>query len=253
MQNDLITQCFYIPEREVLFVSADMSNFLIDYYLHIKQHVKHLKPEDDAKLKELIGCFAIHLALRPATESHAWTLHMMAHAPFSLFVTGDAEKRYIAGHVLYDEIRHTDVNMMHAQVIRKNESSKSSVQSEHSEPNKIVEHFYSQSEQLPIRFHISTTSDNIYAVAAMPGYDSEWFESADIRALSGEYSSSRPNMRTCAFRFFCDCSPEKLIPFFRTIDEKTLDELYGNDKELIISCPRCGKAFQLKRTDLILS
>jgi redox-regulated HSP33 family molecular chaperone len=54
-------------------------------------------------------------------------------------------------------------------------------------------------------------------------------------------------VRTCHFAFKCDCSPDKLAPFFRSLDDAALDELYGGDTELSITCPRCGRGFSLPR------
>jgi redox-regulated HSP33 family molecular chaperone len=60
----------------------------------------------------------------------------------------------------------------------------------------------------------------------------------------------KTEMRRCAFSFKCDCSPEKLLPFFRALAPEALHDLYGDDEALQITCPRCGKQFPIARSDL---
>jgi redox-regulated HSP33 family molecular chaperone len=57
-------------------------------------------------------------------------------------------------------------------------------------------------------------------------------------------------MRTCSFEFRCDCSVDKLLPFFRSLTDEAITDLYGEDEELIINCPRCGRYFALAREDI---
>jgi molecular chaperone Hsp33 len=251
MNNFLVTHSDYFPGREVLFLQLDMSNYLIDYYIHVGTHVGNLDPAHDEKLKQLIACFALHLTIHPPDESHAWTLHLHAEKPYSLFVTGSASGGFIVGHVLSDDIRHTDVNTFHAQVKRiHGESSRSSVQCEYSDVAKIVQHYYAQSEQLPIRIELSKDSDTALALAAMPAYQEKWFNRISLSKLATEDTSPRKHIKSCQFAFNCDCSPDKLLPFLRAIGEDGITELYGEDVELVVTCPRCGRAFVVARDDL---
>lgn len=251
MQNLLKTTSIYVPGREVLCISVDLSDYLIDYYIHAGKLNESVDPEHDQKLKELIACFAAHLTLQPASTSHAWTLHLHAEKPFSLFVTGSVDTQYIVGHVLARDIRHTDVNTLHAQVIRNGESGVSAIQSESSEISQIVEHFYQMSEQLPVRIRIAPDSDTTQMLAAMPGHDRQWSEEVSFEEAFAEAESGKL-MRRCGFEFNCDCSPEKLVPFFRTIEASEIEALFGDDDSLIVTCPRCGRHFPITRDDLKL-
>ncbi len=251
MENSLVTKSEYLPAREVLSLQLDMSQYLLDYYVHMGQHVGSMEKEHDDNLKTLIVCFAFHLTVRPPGETHAWTLHLHAETPYSLFVTGSAENNFIVGHVLSENIRHTDVNTLHAQISRsQGEASKSSVQCESSKITDIVEHYYLQSEQLPIRISLSQNTDTAVAIAAMPEYDTEWFAALDINTLAELKNEKRKDIKSCMFQFSCDCSPDKLLPFLRSISDEELEELYGNDEELTVNCPRCGRYFLISRNTL---
>lgn len=235
-----------------------MGEYLIDYYLHRKEYAPHTLPEHDTKLKELIACFAIHLTSRSAIETHAWTVHILAEQPYSLFVTGstgDQDTRgifhgYIVGHVLTDNIRHADVNAIHAQVTSRGNTHRSLVQCDSSDIPRMVEQYYDQSEQHPMRILLSTTSDTAIGLIGLPESDEDWIRSADLSVVNSALDIEKSPLSACAFDFTCDCSPEKLIPFFRSLSEESLQDLYGEDEILQVSCPRCGKQFPVRRAEL---
>lgn len=257
MPSGLVAISEYIPKREGLLIRVDMSDYLIDYYLHRKDVAPHTRPEHDEKLKELIACFAIHLSARTSRETHAWTVHIVADEPYSLFVTGNTgdidqsgvAKGYIVGHILTDHIRHTDVNSIHAQFSNRGQAFTSMVRCDTPEIPRMVEQFYAQSEQHPLRIEMSDCSDTAIGLVALPEYDEEWIASVEIQHAANSSEVVRSPMRTCEFSFSCDCSPDKLIPFFRSLSQASLEELYGEDEELQITCPRCGRQFEIKRTE----
>jgi len=259
ISNPLTSGTDYLPGPEALLIRVDMSDYLIDYYLHRRHFNANTTPEQDDKLKELIACFAIHLGARPPAEEHAWTVHLVASEPYSLFVTGstgvlDSSGRgrgVIVGNVLTENIRHTDVNSLHAQFTGKDGAIfKSYVRSDSGEISEMIEFFYKQSEQHPLRIHYSRTSDRSIGLAALPDWDRTWFESVDLEQFAASSEIPMKRMRNCNFDFRCDCSPEKLLPFFRSLSDEAVEDLYGADKELLITCPRCGKHFTIDRAQL---
>lgn len=258
MSTGLVAVSEYIPKREALFVKVDMSDYLIDYYLHRKEHAPDTHHEHDVKLKDLIACFAVHLAARTAREVHAWTVHLAGATPYSLFVTGSTgdmddagvARGFIVGNVLTDNIRETKVNAIHAQFTNRGRTFNSMVQCDSADIPRMVEQFYEQSEQYPLRIQLSDDSDTALGVVALPEYDDEWIRAVGFEELSSSDAIERSHMRTCQFEFRCDCSPQKLIPFFQAMTPGDLEELYGDDQELDITCPRCGKHFSVSRSDL---
>ena len=238
----------YLPEKNVLVVESDISNFLIDYYIHLKNSNQKPSVEKDDKLKELFSCLACHLCIRPPEETVAFTLHMHAEQPYSLFASGSAKQEFIVGHVIEENIRHTDINMFHVQTIKAGNSYTSAVRCETEEIKEMFESYYKQSEQLPAKIFFIKNSDKAIAIAAMPDYDQEWFDSIGSQYPSEEIEKlNQSPMRTYVFNYKCDCSPEKLLPYFKTLNEEKIDELYGEDSELIIGCPRCGRKFAMGR------
>jgi hypothetical protein len=259
MAYELKATSDYLREQEVFLIHIEMSEYLLDYYHQRRELAAITNRLHDEKLKDLIACFAIHLTARTALETHAWTLHIVDEQPYSLFVTGSTgelgedgvAKGFLVGHILTEHIRHSDTNAIHAQCIHRGKTFRSYVPCESSKISSMVETFYHQSEQRPIRIKISETSDTAVAIAALPGFDPDWFFSVDIDQLVAESPTlDKTRMRHCHFTFTCDCSPEKLVPFFNTLGAAGLAELYGDDEELVISCPRCGRKFRVHRDSL---
>jgi redox-regulated HSP33 family molecular chaperone len=114
----------------------------------------------------------------------------------------------------------------------------------------MVKQFYDHSEGYPMRLHLSQTSDTAIGLVALPEFDAEWIMSVDLEELVASSEVQKSPMRTCHFAFSCDCSPAKLLPFFRAMSVDDLEELYGNDSELLITCPRCGRQFAIARDEL---
>ena len=112
----------------------------------------------------------------------------------------------------------------------------------------MVEQFYTQSEQHPLKIVMSDTSDTALGLVALPEYDEEWMAAANVEAIAAGEDVQLTPMRTVSFAFACECSSEKLIPFFRTLTQDALSDLYGADSELLITCPRCGKKFEIERS-----
>ncbi len=258
MSQGLVAASEYIPKREALLVKVDCSDYLIDYYLHRRTYAPDTDPSHDAKLKDLITCFAIHLSARTGQETHAWTVHLVAETPYSLFVTGNTglidesgiARGFIVGHILTDHIRHTDVNSIHAQFTHRGSTFNSMVRCDTNDIPRMVEQFYAQSEQYPLRIELSATSDTALGLVALPEHDEAWIQSVNLAGLASSQEVPRSPMRTVHFAFACDCSPEKLLPFFRGMSPESLNELYGDDSELQITCPRCGKQFGVARSEI---
>ena len=183
----------------------------------------------------------------------AWTLLMRSSEPYSLFVTASPAEKMLVGQVIVDNIRHTDVNIFHAQMSgKKGEVSNSSVLCQSTDVEKMVEEYYQQSEQLPLKVSLLRDSDMALALVGMPEVDLGWFEENEPEEIYTNLSDfSHKLMKQCEFSYFCNCSPEKLLPFLKKIPKVELEELYGDDPKIVVNCPRCGKNFEMSREELL--
>ena len=252
MENALSSTSYYFPDKKALLLHSDLSEFFIDYYLNLKENNTQLSPRHDEQLKLLLACLSLHLTMRSPTETFAWTVHLQSEKPYSLFATGNSTGEYLVGQVLTDNIRHTDMSILHSQVSRKSgEASKSIVKSENNTVLGLFQEFYLQSEQLSLHLACLENSDQAFALVAMPGYDKDWFGTESPTDVWESLESRQyKKMKECQFYFHCNCSAERLLPYLRTIDNLTLEELFDGSDTLQANCPRCGKMFWISRKEL---
>ncbi|MCB0344716.1 MAG: Hsp33 family molecular chaperone HslO [Bdellovibrionales bacterium] len=247
--NELRVISRYIRKYDCLLVDCDMSDYLIDYYLNAKEMGIKIEAEHDEQLKRYLACLAMHLTTRPAGETIAWTVHLPSEEPYTIFLTGSSSESYLIGRVIYENVAATNSYILHSQVVREvGDASKSLVQGLDASTKSMVENFYRQSEQVAVKVAFIENSDKAAMLVATPGHDEEWFEQADPAKVIGEITNfDHRVMRTAGFRFACNCSAEKLLPFFQSIDRETLADLYQDDQVLTIDCPRCGRSFEIEK------
>lgn len=259
MKYPLKTTSEFIKDKNIFLVQLDMSQYLLEYYVHRNDLSDDITRELDEELKDLIACFAIHLTAGIGFDSHAWTVSRVSEHPYSLFVTGAVtslgsdgiSSGYIVGNILTQNIRHTDINALHANTISNGKQSSSYISTEADTVTNIAHAFFQQSEQRPIRIKISENSDTAVGIVALPDFNPAWFEEVDLDSfLIESKNADKTAMRRCEFSFTCNCSPEKLIPFIRSLSKKEITDLYKDDQELLINCPRCGKNFVIKRSQI---
>lgn len=252
MSQFLLTQSFYLPQQQCLLLHANLSDFLIDFYLNLQEKGLAPSAKQVEQLKDLFAYLSLHLASRAPDETVAWTVHMQGDPPYSLFATGCSADGYLIGQIITDDIRETDTTLFHSQVSRpQGESRRSVVMHDGTELADAVAAFYRESEQTQMTFHISADSDEAFALAAMPDYDTQWFSEAEPRKVFEQRDQLQAKLlKENRFEFRCDCSVEKLLPFFETIDDATLEDIYGDSPSVTVQCPRCAKTFDILRSTL---
>lgn len=236
-----------------MLVHCNFADFLIDYYIDRKQKQDQDSPERNQKLLQLMAGAALHITVRSPEESVAWTLLLQDEQPYSVFVTASPSENILVGQILTENIRHTDINIFHSQISRsKGKVSNSSIRCEVDDIELMVETFYEKSEQLPLKASLLRDNDDAIILVGMPQVDMGWFEQNEPAQVFDELESYSPKlMKQCNFRFACNCSAEKLLPYLRAVSKEQLEELYGDDENIVVNCPRCGKNFGIKRTMLI--
>ncbi len=242
-------ESIFIRERNCLLLRADFSPIFTDYYLHLMD-IGERHPENlDSPLKDLLAILTLHLTARPWAETIAWTANLRAPR-VNFFATGSPTHEYITGRLFTKDVREPDRNFLYSQTTQAGmEPRRSTIEVPDANPLKWIEHFYDQSEQRPGKaFHLH---DDTYAlVTAQPDFDEEWFEGLDGDTVSKitevELTKALENRK---FKFSCGCSLERIIPTLGAWKDKP-EELFGDQKEIKVQCPRCAKTYQISRDSL---
>ncbi len=237
----------FVRHRNALLLRGQFTPLYTDYYLHLMQHGIRHPAELDQMLKDALTVLVLHLVARPWAESLAWTANLRAPR-INLFVTGGSTEEAIAGRIFTEDIREPDRNFLYSQTTSPNlsEPRTSMLEIVGKDPFAWISQFYEQSEQRPARaFRLD--DENFALIAAQPDCDVEWFDALDETAVSKiDTTEETTLLETRRFRFECGCTLEKILPILGGWKNR-LDDLFGEQDEISIQCPRCAAKYLVTR------
>ena len=242
-------ESIFVRHRNCLLVRAQFTPIFTDYYLHLLEHKLRYETKMDATLKDLLAVLTLHLTARPWAETIAWTVNLRAPR-VNYFVTGSSTFENITGRLFTKDIREPDRNMFYSQTsVSGQEPRTTTLDLATNDPIDWIEHFYQQSEQRPAKcFRLD--NENYALLVAQPDYDEEWFEEVDAAKVVDITEVEQTKMlETRKFYFNCGCSKERILPTLASWRSR-LDELFLDDQEITVNCPRCGSHYHVSRDDL---
>lgn len=247
-------RCYFVRNRNALAVRADFGTLFRDYYLHLMQHEIKYGETLDTALKEALVGLSLHLASRPRTEAHAWTLSWQDPL-YNLFVTGSNQFGNVTGRIFTDDVRKRERNLFYSQITGNDSPTRmSTIEPESQNIFEIVEQYYLNSEQRPARIFRYDTEDFVM-VTAQPDCDMEWFHAqTDESIREMDQTEVLSLLETRSYTFDCGCSLFKLLPVLGDLSEESKEEVFGDDESepTVITCPRCGARYLLTREMLDL-
>ncbi len=231
---------YFVRGRNALVARADFEPLYIDYYLHHADNGIKYSMAHDQMLKETLAAFTLHLASRPQDEACGWTLNF--HNPLvNLFVTGNSRPGQVAGRIFTEDVRDFGKNIFISQVTRHGGAPRQSmVEFSGNDVFKTVEDYYQQSEQRPARLFRQEDED-IVMISSQPDCDEAWLSSLtaeDVRTLDQKETLSLLERRSYIWE--CGCSVDRLYPVLAKLSATDVDDVFGNEEIITLTCPRCG-------------
>jgi molecular chaperone Hsp33 len=248
--GDVTVGTWFVRERNALLARASFSEIYLEYYLHQGQHGYQHVPAHDQLIKDAIAALTLHCASRPWNETWAWTIHW--HEPLlNLFVTGDNHHGTVVGQLFEENVKDDDRNLFVAVVARQNrEPRKSATDFTGTDIFRIVEQFYTQSEQRPVRY-FRCEEEEIVMISAQPGCDVEWLASLDPSAVRElDQLEALGPLEQRAYRWECGCTHERMLAVLVPLLRDDPDALFLGEPTLRMSCPRCGARHTITREAL---
>lgn len=241
-------EAIFVRHRNALWVRGSFTGMFTDYYIHLmEQKVRH-KPELDLMLKELLVMLSLYLTTRPWAETTAWTVNLRAPL-VNVFATGGCLDESITGRLFTEDVREPDRNFFYSQTTapKWDTSRLSSMEMTSRNPLDWFESFYHQSEQRPGRaFHMG--GDDYSVLVAQPDCDLDWFHGLDLDALKNiESCEETMLLEVRRIRFHCGCNLAKILPLLASW-HKRMDELFGEQDEISVQCPRCAANYRVSRS-----
>jgi len=235
---------YFVRGRNALLARADFEPLYIDYYLHLAEHGLRYSGAQDLMLKETLAAFTLHLASRPQDQGSGWTMNF--HEPrMNLFVTGSSRPGMVAGRIFTEDVRDFGKNLLVAQITQPGSTAQQSmVDFQGTDIFKIVEEYYSQSEQRLCRL-FRYTDEDIVMISAQPDCDEAWLAALtveDVRKL--DESETLSLLETRQYVWECGCSIDRLFPLLAKLGDEDLDYTFGADEIITLTCPRCGSRYR---------
>ena len=238
--------CRFIRGRNALLCAADFGPVFMDLYLHLGQTNVVLAQGMDEKLKMLLAVLTLHAAASPRAVTCAWTVHLEERGA-NLFAVAENPAGIVTGQAFARQVRAVGGNVLHAETASaEGLRRRSSV--EFAGENLLVaaERYYAGSEQRPGRY-FALGGDAFALLVAQPDCDTAWLASVggeEIRMLSED--GSKP-LETRVYRLACGCTVEKIAAAIGPALRGDLDEIFGEDTHIRVSCPRCGTKHEIAR------
>ena len=236
----------FVRHRNVLMIRGGFPPIYTDYYLHLMQHGLRYPEHFDTTLKDAMAMLTLHLVARPWAETIAWTVNIRTPR-VNLFTTGSSLHQQITGRCFIEDIRETDRSIFYSQTtVPDEESRRSSLEVDSTDPLEWTEKLYRHSEQRPGRA-FRLPDETFVLLAAQPGYDEQWFTSVDTPDIARlEQTEETRLLEIRRFRWDCGCDLDRVLPALGTWRDKP-EELFQGQEEITIQCPRCAAKFAVTR------
>lgn len=241
---------YFVRGRNALVTRGQFGPLFVDYYLHAADHGLRLAESLDGIMKEALVCMALHLAAKPRTEEHAWTVNFH-HPRANFFVTGDNRVSTIAGRCFTENVLVREQQLFYAQQLKANAPlHQSTVEFAGGSFLRAAEQYYTQSEQRPARFFEFGDEDYVM-ISAQPQCDVDWLMALtpeSIRLLDQNEELSL--LETRGYRWECGCTVEKLYNALLPHARRDMDSIFAGEEVLKATCPRCGQRYFIDREQL---
>jgi molecular chaperone Hsp33 len=238
---------YFVRGRNALLARADFEPLYIDYYLHLAEHGLRYPGKEDLMLKEALAAFTLHLASRPQDEGSGWTMNFRDPA-MNLFVTGSSRPGKVTGRIFTEDVRDFGKNLFVAQVTRNGSSPRQSmVDFASNDIFETVESYYSQSEQRLARL-FRYDEEDLIMVSAQPDCDEAWLAALTTEdILTIDQRETLSLLETRQYIWNCGCSVDRLYPLLAKLSEQDLQDTFGPEEIITLTCPRCGARYRAAR------
>jgi molecular chaperone Hsp33 len=239
--------CRFVRGRNALLCAGDFGPMFMDCYLQLAQNSVVLAGGADEKLKLLLAALTLHAAAQPRAVTCAWTLHLEDER-LNLFAVAENPTGHVTGQVFAENIRELGVSVLHSEVATADgPRRRSSVDLPGGGVLAAAEAYYAQSEQRPARY-FGLGGDTFALLSAQPDCDVAWLrgvETAEVGRLVRD--EARAPLERRIYRLACGCTPDRIAGAIRPALLGSVDEVFGGDGHIRVSCPRCGRWHEIPR------
>ncbi len=232
-------------DREIILARGDFTRLFAVFEDHVRTWGLHLDPLGLVMMRQALGGVALYLSSRPRNESCAFTLNFEKPAT-NIFVSGRSEEGTVTGRIFTENVATTGESRLFVQTSRAGGRDFTSVIDVTGlDVLLILEDYCARSEQAPARF-FEIGDDDYLMVASLPREDRDWLSRLERDEALKLFEEARP-LDHKAFRFHCGCDPLRMQDVIKRMFGDRLDEVFGAEASVEVTCPRCGRRWTLRR------
>lgn len=245
-ESTVRVDCRFVRGRNALLCAADFGPVFMDFYLHLGQTSMVLAGGMDEKFKSLLAALTLHAAAQPRAVTCAWTVHLEEEG-VNLFAVAENPTGTVTGQVFGRQVRPVGGNVVHAESVAADGlRRRSSVQFFGDDLLAAGERYYADSEQRVARY-FELGGDFFALLVAQPDCDTEWLRNAGPEEIRGLCAGAEAPLEVRRYRFACGCTAEKIAAAIGPALQGGMDEIFGDDSHIRVSCPRCGAKHEIAR------
>ncbi len=231
--------------RACLIVSGDFGDLLAGWWHHASLWGGEPDGLASVLMRQGLAAAVLHLSNRPRNETVAWTLNLK-QPPTNLFLTGSSVEGTITGRVITQGVRTEESSRLFVQVVKpRGEPQTSRLDVDGFDVLEIFEQYFTRSEQNPARF-FAIEQERFAAVFGLPGVDPAWLHGLAVGGARTLLDTAVA-LDERSFRFECGCSPVRIVEVMRSLYAKEPNELFRDETQVEVFCPRCGRRWWVDR------
>ncbi len=251
MAGEIQVNRWLLPARDLLVARGDFGPLFEAYVEHSRRWVGDPDGLVATMMRQGLAAAGLYLTFRALDENTAWTINF-AEPPLNIFITSDAKTGKVVGRYFDQHVKTVDYNRIFVQSVRNvGRPQQSSVRVKGFDVLSIFEQYYALSEQSAARF-FELGEHRFMMLSALPDADDAWLESlTTTEAASLLQAEECREIEGRKVSFGCSCDQQIVFKTVSSIFADKEAELFGEDDEVEVSCPRCGIAYTMSRDDFI--
>ncbi len=239
-------------ERDLLVVSGETAPILRGRAEYHREHDIESRetPESERLVARLTGAACAAAVLLPVRESWGWTVTVPGSA-VGLFCAVEPDGRVT--------IRVREASPLRAAAVVQRQRAggpliQSHIASKTTDPARIVEHYFAQAEQAEARVALDPQG-RVVLLRPLPearGRDLLRLDDDGLfRAVAAAERAGRIDpLEDVLLYYGCRCDDETVLEMIASLPPAQRREVWGDQRELAIECPRCGRRYRVRRQGL---
>lgn len=247
--SHVLLRRFLDVDNRLILSRGDFGDFLSAYRAHIDTWGEVKDGLSETLMRQGLAAGVIHLSNAPRDLSYGLTVHL-SHPPTNVFITGDSPESAVTGRIYVEGVRDLGSSRLYMQSQRpRHEPSLSVLEVRGFDLLDIVEHYYLESEQRPIRL-FELEDDTFIQVASLPGADPELFPGLTRESAAALFDGENVQLLEARpFFFQCGCNPQRMLAALARMFADDPEGIFQGDPKIEASCPRCGRRWWVTREE----